>query len=258
MDTLSTVATLPQTEIVRSGRKSGAVTRSDLANAIHRKVGVPQAESAKYVDMVFEEILERIVAHEDVKLASFGAFLVRAKKERLGRNPKTGVSAMVSARLVVVFKSSKILRAKLTATTDIAKKNLARAELTALERDEHVAEWIRLAEKKAGEKPAQVAQVSKGGRGNEGGLSKAARDLGIDRDEGRRAVCRLNLHARAVHNLFLKVTLCYFFQQIECKSSRGHRSLLCFVPNFWIAYRVKEFVPLPSQICRLPLKLLCR
>ncbi len=63
--------------------------------------------------MVFEEILERIVAHEDVKLASFGAFLVRAKKERLGRNPKTGVRAMVSARLVVVFKSSKILRARI-------------------------------------------------------------------------------------------------------------------------------------------------
>ena len=113
MDTLSTVATLPRTEIVRSGRKSGAVTRSDLANAIHRKVGVPQAESAKYVDMVFEEILERIVAHEDVKLASFGAFLVRAKKKRPGRNPKTGVSAMVSARLVVVFKSSKILQARI-------------------------------------------------------------------------------------------------------------------------------------------------
>jgi ParB-like chromosome segregation protein Spo0J len=61
-------------------------------------------------------------------------------------------------------------------------ENLARAELTALERDEHVAEWIRLAGK-----PAQVAPVSKGGRGNEGGVRAAARDLGIDRDDARRA-----------------------------------------------------------------------
>lgn len=61
-------------------------------------------------------------------------------------------------------------------------ENLHRAELTALERDEHVAEWIGLAGK-----PSQPETVS-GGRGNEGGLSKASRDLGIDRDDARRAV----------------------------------------------------------------------
>jgi integration host factor subunit alpha len=91
----------------------GAVTRSDLADAIHRKVGVPRAESAKYVEMVLEEIFERIVSREDVKLSSFGAFLVREKKERLGRNPKTGAGAKISARLVVSFKPSNVLRAKI-------------------------------------------------------------------------------------------------------------------------------------------------
>jgi integration host factor subunit alpha len=102
-----------RTKVARSGGKKRALTRSDLANAIHRKVGLTQAESAQYVDMVLEEISDSLVAREDVKLSSFGAFLVRAKKERLGRNPKTGISATVSARLVVCFKSSKILRARI-------------------------------------------------------------------------------------------------------------------------------------------------
>ncbi|WP_292531959.1 integration host factor subunit alpha [Methylocystis sp.] len=91
----------------------GALTRSDLADAIHRKVGIPRAESAKYVEMVLEEIFERIISREDVKLSSFGAFLVREKKERLGRNPKTGAGAKISARLVVSFKPSNILRARI-------------------------------------------------------------------------------------------------------------------------------------------------
>ncbi|MGJ0454423.1 MAG: integration host factor subunit alpha [Methylocystis sp.] len=91
----------------------GTVTRSALADAIHRKVGVPRAESAKYVEMVLEEIFERIIAREDVKLSSFGAFVVRSKKERLGRNPKTGAGAKISARLVVSFKPSNIMRARI-------------------------------------------------------------------------------------------------------------------------------------------------
>lgn len=91
----------------------GTVTRSDLADAIHRKVGIPRAEAAKYVEMVLEEIFERLVAREEVKLSSFGAFFVRAKKERLGRNPRTGAGAKISARLVVSFKPSDILRAKI-------------------------------------------------------------------------------------------------------------------------------------------------
>ncbi|MBI5313771.1 MAG: integration host factor subunit alpha [Methylocystis sp.] len=93
--------------------KGGTVTRSDLADAIHRKVGVPRAESAKCVEMVLEEIFERIVAREDVKLSSFGVFTVRSKKERQGRNPKTGAGAMISARLVVSFKPSNIMRARI-------------------------------------------------------------------------------------------------------------------------------------------------
>jgi ParB family transcriptional regulator, chromosome partitioning protein len=63
-------------------------------------------------------------------------------------------------------------------------ENLHRADLTALERSEHIAEWVRLAE----DKPAQVAPVSKGGRGNTGGINAATRDLGIDRTDAQRSI----------------------------------------------------------------------
>lgn len=64
-------------------------------------------------------------------------------------------------------------------------ENLHRADLTVLERSEHVAEWIKLAD----EKPAQIAPVyAKGGRGNTGGINAAVRDLGIERTEAQRAV----------------------------------------------------------------------
>jgi integration host factor subunit alpha len=91
----------------------GTITRAHLADAVHQAVGLSRAEAAKYVEMVLTEIFESLVAREDVKLSSFGAFCVRAKKERVGRNPKTGVGAPITARLVVVFKASNVLRARI-------------------------------------------------------------------------------------------------------------------------------------------------
>lgn len=88
-------------------------TRADLAEAVHMKTGLGRTESAKYVEMVLDEIFDCIVSREEVKLSSFGAFIIRAKKERLGRNPKTGEGAKITARLVVSFKPSNILRAKI-------------------------------------------------------------------------------------------------------------------------------------------------
>jgi integration host factor subunit alpha len=86
------------------------LTRADLAEAVHRRTGLGRAESAKYVEMVLDEIFTSIVSRDDVKLSSFGAFLVRAKRERQGRNPKTGKEAKITARLVVTFKPSNVLR----------------------------------------------------------------------------------------------------------------------------------------------------
>src|ERR1700730_15387873 len=68
-------------------------------------------------------------------------------------------------------------------------ENLHRAELTAVERSAQIAEWIRLCQKQDADKPGQLVQVSaKGGRGKEGGVSRASRDLGIPIKEAQRAV----------------------------------------------------------------------
>ncbi len=86
------------------------ITRADLAKAVQGAVGLPLMQAAIAVEMVLSEIFECVVIREDVKLSSFGTFSVREKRERVGRNPKTGEGAKVSARLVVSFKPSNILR----------------------------------------------------------------------------------------------------------------------------------------------------
>jgi integration host factor subunit alpha len=88
------------------------LTRADLAECLRKAVGLSFAESADLVEMVLDEILDTIVSGEDVKLSSFGSFVVRSKKERSGRNPKTGEAAKITARRVVIFKPSNVLRAR--------------------------------------------------------------------------------------------------------------------------------------------------
>jgi len=68
-------------------------------------------------------------------------------------------------------------------------ENLHRAELSELERSEQIAEWLRLSAEEVDDKPVQVAQVSAaaGGRGNRGGLSETAREIGVTREAARRA-----------------------------------------------------------------------
>jgi integration host factor subunit alpha len=94
-------------------RRARAVTRADLAAAVHKQAGPSRAEAHELVDMMFAEIADALSRGENVKLSSFGTFLVRSKGERIGRNPKTGVEASIAARRVVVFKASKVLGGRL-------------------------------------------------------------------------------------------------------------------------------------------------
>ena len=89
------------------------VTRSDLADSVFRRVGLSRLESAQLVEAVIEEIGDAILRGENVKLSSFGTFLQRSKRERIGRNPKTGVEATITPRKVLVFKASHIMRARI-------------------------------------------------------------------------------------------------------------------------------------------------
>jgi integration host factor subunit alpha len=87
------------------------VTRTELSDAIYRKVGLSRTESARLVEQVLGEISDTLVAGEDVKLSSFGSFLLRSKSERVGRNFKTGVEVPIERRKVLMFKPSLNLKA---------------------------------------------------------------------------------------------------------------------------------------------------
>ncbi len=89
------------------------VTRVDLAEAVYQQVGLSRKESAALVEMVLDEVMERLVAGEAVKLSSFGSFIIRHKRKRLGRNPKTGVEVPITERRVLVFKPSNLLKARI-------------------------------------------------------------------------------------------------------------------------------------------------
>ncbi len=85
------------------------ITRADLSEAIYRKIGISQSESAELVDTVLEEIVAALEKGESVKLSSFGTFKVRHKKQRIGRNPKTKQEVPITPRNVISFHSSNIL-----------------------------------------------------------------------------------------------------------------------------------------------------
>jgi len=87
-------------------------TRNDLIEAVSNNIGLSLSESSKIIEGIIEEILINLEQDIDVKISSFGTFSVRHKKSRIGRNPKTGVEVPITARKVVAFNPSNILKAK--------------------------------------------------------------------------------------------------------------------------------------------------
>lgn len=89
------------------------VTRADLCEAVYQKVGLSRSESSELVEMVLREISDCLARGESVKLSSFGSFVVRAKGQRMGRNPKTGEEVPIEPRRVMVFKPSNVLKQRI-------------------------------------------------------------------------------------------------------------------------------------------------
>ena len=77
------------------------------------EIGLPQREAAVLVDTMVDAIAERLEAGETVKISGFGSFSLRDKGPRMGRNPRTGKPAEVTARRVVVFRSSAVLKKRI-------------------------------------------------------------------------------------------------------------------------------------------------
>ncbi|MEN9018530.1 MAG: integration host factor subunit alpha [Hellea sp.] len=86
------------------------VTRADLAEAVYREIGLSRSESSELVESVIDYISGALLNGEQVKLAGFGTFSLRDKRERIGRNPKTGVEVTITPRRVLTFKASQILK----------------------------------------------------------------------------------------------------------------------------------------------------
>ena len=88
----------------------GSLTRADLSDAVHREIGLSRAESAQLVENVLDQITEALLAGGNVKISSFGSFVLRNKGLRIGRNPKTGVEVPIAPRTVLTFRPSQLLR----------------------------------------------------------------------------------------------------------------------------------------------------
>jgi integration host factor subunit alpha len=86
------------------------ITKADLATLLHENLGVNKREAAEIVMAFFEEISAELEKGDTVKLSGFGVFCLRNKSSRPGRNPKTGEMIPVSARRVVMFHPSHILK----------------------------------------------------------------------------------------------------------------------------------------------------
>ncbi len=86
------------------------ITRSDVVDAIYSEIGLSRKDSNDILDMVVNEIVKELSDGNEVKLSRFGTFSLRDKNARVGRNPKTGVSATISPRRVISFKASQTLR----------------------------------------------------------------------------------------------------------------------------------------------------
>jgi integration host factor subunit alpha len=85
--------------------KGETVTRADLCEAVHEEVG-------ELVERVLELMSRALESGEQVKLSGFGVFQVRAKRARMGRNPKTGEPAAIDPRRVIGFRASQVMKAR--------------------------------------------------------------------------------------------------------------------------------------------------
>lgn len=94
---------------------AGTLTRADLAETLHRQIGLSRAESSRLVEQVLTQMCTALSNGENVKISGFGTFVLRDKGERVGRNPKTGVEVPIAPRRVLTFRASQMMRGRIMA-----------------------------------------------------------------------------------------------------------------------------------------------
>ena len=89
------------------------MTKADIVEKVYQKIGFSKKEASELVELVFSSLKEVLQNGDKVKISGFGNFLVREKHERVGRNPQTGEQMKISARRVISFRPSQVLKALL-------------------------------------------------------------------------------------------------------------------------------------------------
>jgi len=89
-----------------------ALTKAEIAETLYEELGLNKREAKEFVEIFFNEISNTLVSGLDVKISGFGNFILRNKKARPGRNPKTGEDVTISSRRVVTFRAGQKLKAR--------------------------------------------------------------------------------------------------------------------------------------------------
>jgi integration host factor subunit alpha len=87
-----------------------ALTKDKLITRLQMQMQISKQEAHQAVERTFEIMKDTLAQGEDLLVSGFGKFSVRQKRERRGRNPQTSESLILSARKVLVFKASGVLR----------------------------------------------------------------------------------------------------------------------------------------------------
>ena len=104
------MADLGIARVTNEADAANTLTRADLADVVHRRLGLSRAESAGVVERVLHHMCHALSEGANVKISGFGTFILRDKGQRIGRNPKTGVEVPIAPRRVMTFRASQIMR----------------------------------------------------------------------------------------------------------------------------------------------------
>jgi integration host factor subunit alpha len=104
------MADLGIARVTNEADAANTLTRADLADVVHRRLGLSRAESAGLVERVLHHMCHGLAKGQNVKISGFGTFILRDKGQRIGRNPKTGIEVPIAPRRVMTFRASQIMR----------------------------------------------------------------------------------------------------------------------------------------------------
>lgn len=94
-----------------------ALTKAEMSEYLFEKLGLNKQNAKEIVELFFEEVRRALENGEQVKLSGFGNFDLRDKKQRPGRNPKTGEDIPITARRVVTFRPGQKLKSRVENTS---------------------------------------------------------------------------------------------------------------------------------------------